>query len=79
MASVTIELPDDDEFELIAQFPAYPKGGTLDPTSGEVKIPLGVPFAAKYLALPVTDKPGEILHFVVFARVTPDHYEEAPS
>lgn len=74
VAKATVELPDDGQFEEVAQFAAYPRGGTLDATSGEPKIVLGVPFASKYQALPITDRPGEVLYFVVFGRVATDHY-----
>jgi len=74
VAKATIELPDDGQFEMVAQFAGYPKGGTLESTTGELKFTLGVPFAAKYDALPITDRPGEVLYFVVFGRVATDHY-----
>lgn len=78
MPEVRISLPDDgDEFEFITQFAGSPRGGTIDSTSGELKVPIGVPFASKYHALKVTDRPGEMLYFVVFGRVHRDHYGDA--
>lgn len=75
MPVATINLPDDgDRFECVAQFAAHVAGFTGEASSGNVKIPLGVQFVDKYDALSITDRPGETLYFVVFAREQQDHY-----
>lgn len=78
MPVASINLPDDgDQFECVAQFAAHVAGFTGEASSGNVKIPLGVQFVDKYDALKITDRPGETLYFVVFAREQQDHYGAA--
>lgn len=75
MPTVTINLPDDGtEFETVTQFAAYVAGFTGDASTGGVKIPLAVEFSEKYDALKITDRPGETLFFIAFARKQLDHY-----
>ncbi len=75
MPDVTISLPDDGtEFEVVTQFAGHAVGGTIDASSGQLKVPIGVPFADKYNAMKVTDRPGETMFFVVFARVNQSFY-----
>lgn len=75
MPEVRINLPDDGtEFETVTQFAAYVAGGSIDSSTGGVKVPLMVSFEEKYDALKITDRPGETLFFIAFARKQLDHY-----
>ena len=75
MPEVRINLPDDGtEFETVAQFSAHIGSFTGESSTGGVKIPLVVGFAEKYDGLKITDRPGETLYFIAFARKQTDHY-----
>jgi hypothetical protein len=76
MPLAQVTLPDDggDEFECVAQFHGYSGNTSISPQSGETKLQVVVPLSSKYDALPVTDRGGASLYFVVFARKRVDHY-----
>lgn len=65
---IPVEMGD---VEVLAVFMAYSKGGTVDPTSAEFKLNLGVPLQGKYEAMKVTDHPGSLFHVVVLQSTRP--------
>jgi hypothetical protein len=54
-----------DEPVVLAKFTAYQKGARFAERDGEMILTLGVPLEDKYLALPLTDKPGVMFDITV--------------
>jgi len=50
---------------VLAKFTAYQKGARFAERDGEMILTLGVPLEDKYLALPLTDKPGVMFDITV--------------
>lgn len=55
----------DDGVVVLAKFSAYQKGARFSERDGEMILTLGVPLEDKYLALPLTDKPGIMFDITV--------------
>lgn len=58
-------VPPVDEKVVLAKFSAYQKGARFAERDGEMILMLGVPLEDKYLALPLTDKPGVMFDITV--------------
>lgn len=74
--SMTINVPGElGEMELVCAFVGYSKGSSIDATSSEPKLQIGVLRESKYEALKLTDHPGETYYFVALRRVRPSFDE----
>lgn len=64
---ITIPLDIDVGSEVLALFEGYVSGAKMH-NDGSMALILGVPFAEKYKAMPVTDVRGEMFTVVVFKK-----------
>lgn len=72
VSALTLAIPPElGEVEVVCTFMGYSKGSSIDATSSEPKLQIGVLRESKYEALKITDSPGETYYFVALRRVRP--------